>query len=243
MYSSLKNIILKLVPRKALFRIEYPIRYFYSLGYTGNKYQCNICEKNLSHFIPLGHDTLCPRCGSIQRTRRLYQLLKDEFLKDDIDMLDFSPSRSMYRKLKNQNFNYTGSDLSGDFLSDASYDITNISCNDESFDVITCYHVLEHVIEDEKAMSELYRVLKKGGVCIIQTPFKQGEMYEDYSITTPEEREKHFGQNDHVRVYSAKGLKERLEKAGFKVDVRIFQESKENKNSICENETVLVCSK
>ncbi|MBK6500196.1 MAG: methyltransferase domain-containing protein [Saprospiraceae bacterium] len=76
----------------------------------------------------------------------------------------------------------------------------------DKFDLIICYHILEHIIEDMLAMKELFRVLKPKGKIIIQTPFLGETIYEDYSINTPELRLKHFGQKDHVRIYAAQGL-------------------------------------
>lgn len=241
-YSKIKKIILKLIPKNVLFRYEYALRYFYYLFYLGNNFQCNICYKKISNFIALGNDRLCPRCGSLQRTRRLMQILNDGFLNENTKILDFSPSRSIYRVLKSKQ-NYLSSDLSGDFLFDVRYDITDIEAQKNSFDLIICYHILEHIVDDQKAMNELFRVLKNGGFCIIQTPFKTGEIYEDYSIKTPEEREKHFGQNDHVRIYSVSGLQKRLEDAGFKVVVKNFELDHENLHGFSSKETVLICNK
>jgi len=98
----------------------------------------------------------------------------------------------------------------GEFDADKHYNITNISESDNSFDLIICYHILEHIEDDHAAMKELYRVLKKGGSCIIQTPFKDGEISEDDKIKTAEDRIKYFGQEDHQRIYSVDGLKERF---------------------------------
>ena len=107
--------------------------------------------------------------------------------------------------------------------------------------LIICYHILEHIDSDQQAMKELFRVLKTDGTCLIQTPFKDGETYEDFSIKTKEDRLKHFGQDDHVRIYSISGLKERLEKSGFLVDVQTFP--KDDFFGLSENEHILVCSK
>lgn len=242
MYSSIKRFILKVVPKKVLFQYECSLRYFYALLYTGNKFQCNICDKKLSGFISLENDKLCPRCGSLQRTRRLWQVLNDGFLQHNIKILDFSPSRSIYRLLK-KNYNYLSSDLSGDFLSEVAYDITKIDTDTDSYDLIICYHVLEHIDNDTEAMKELFRVLKKGGNCFIQTPFKEGEIFEDSSIRLPKERQKFFGQFDHVRIYSVEGLKKRLENVGFKVTPKYFTSNNDNLHGFSKNETVLICRK
>lgn len=243
LYIVLKNAVLRIIPKAFLFRVEYPLRYLFYLKYAGNNFQCNICNKRIRSFINLDNDRLCPRCGSLQRTRRLWQLLNNELLNAELKILDFSPSRSIYRVMKKKGYSYLSSDLSGDFISDVSYDIKKINSADEYFDLIICYHILEHIDEDIKAMKELWRVIKKDGICIIQTPFKEGEIYEDSSITYPADREKHFGQSDHFRIYSVNGLKLRLENAGFRVEVRIFNENYTNINGFSEQETVLVCHK
>lgn len=227
MYKTIKQSLKTIIPKKILFKNELFFRWFYALIYTGNKHQCNICLKKLRAFIPLSsHDLLCPACGSRSRTRRLWLLLnKNNHIHGNV--LHFSPSRSIYRKLKkNSSIKYFSSDFEDEFLADYKFDITSIDQDDEKFDTIICYHILEHIIEDIKAMSELYRVLKPEGTICIQTPFKEGDIYEDYSITSRKEREIHFGQDDHVRIYSMDGLKNRLENVGFKVSINTFKQEK-----------------
>lgn len=245
MYQEVKHFISKLIPRRVLFRYEYPFRYLYYLRYTGNCFQCNICHKTIRSFIKINNDNrLCPRCGSFQRVRRLWQILNnDELLKNNYKILDFSPSRSIYRVMKKGNYSYFSSDLSGDFISDISYDIKHIGSVSECFDLIICYHILEHIDDDIMAMKELWRVLKKNRYCLIQTPFKDGYIFEDDTIKTPEERKHFFGQSDHVRIYSINGLKNRLEDVGFKVEIRNFTEKFDNFYGFSENETVLICHK
>lgn len=136
------------------------------------------------------------------------------------------------------------SDYENDFLADYKFDITNIDQPNETFDAIICYHILEHVIDDRKAMSELYRILKPNGTIVIQTPFKKGEIYEDYSILSAPERKQHFGQEDHVRVYSVYGLQGRLENAHFKVKTITFKETKDDfKLGFKSPEIVLIATK
>lgn len=189
-------------------------------------------------------ERICPFCGSLARSRRLWELLQSDYLRENIRILDFSPSRSLYRKFKREeNFSYTATDFSGEFLADKQYDITDLDLPDDSFDLIICYHILEHVEDDLKAMLELCRVLKSSGVCIIQSPFKEGDIFEDPSIRTPEERQKHYGQADHVRIYSVGGLAKRLSIAGFQVEVKAFTEKPGNKNGFKEQEYVLVAKK
>jgi predicted SAM-dependent methyltransferase len=245
MYNYLKQFLKRFISKKALFKYEPILRGIYYQFYRGADFQCNICGKKLRAFIsPGGKDKICPNCGSSSRSRRLWKLLESEFLKVNTAILDFSPSRSIYRKMKdNPSISYTSTDRSDDFLADKKWDITNIDARDESCDLAVCYHILEHIEDDIQATKELYRVLKEKGACIIQTPFKEGEIYEDSSTTTDEGRVKHFGQKDHVRIYSAKGLKERLSNCGFRVEIREYKEEIDNRNGFLEKETILICTK
>jgi SAM-dependent methyltransferase len=245
MYFFIKKLIKKLFPRKYLFKKELLFRNFYGLLYVGNTHQCNICNKNLHKFITLENkDLLCPFCGSLSRNRMLWLLLnKNNSIKGNI--LHFSPSRSLYRTLKKvKTINYYSTDFEDEFLADYKYNITAINQKEETFDIIICYHILEHVIDDQKALCELYRVLKQDGKAYIQTPFKEGNIYEDYTLVSPEERLKHFGQEDHVRIYSINELKARLENVGFKIKIETFEKSENDfKNGFIKPETVLIATK
>lgn len=243
MYQQLKSIAKSLLPQKMLFENEQTLRKLLLPLYKGNLCECNICNSKLKKFIPLENgNLLCPICGSLQRTRRLFKLLNDEFLNPGFSMLDFSPSRAIYRKLKNRpDITYYATDFENEFLADYHFDITNIDIENDSFDLISCYHILEHIVDDESAMSELYRVLKKSGYALIQTPFKEGNIYEDYSIKTPKEREINFGQDDHVRIYSVDGLEKRLQNAGFRTEIRLL--TQDDYYGFTANECVIICTK
>ena len=122
----------------------------------------------------------------------------------------------VFKKMKN--LDYTTADLYSPIV-DIKADILDLPFDDNSFDIILCNHVLEHIEDDTKAMSELYRVLKPNGMGIFQIPqdLSLEKTYEDFSITSEEERMKHFGQYDHVRIYG-KDYFDRLRKVGFKVE-------------------------
>lgn len=242
MYHKVKSIVKSLVPKSLLFWSEPFLRpYFLYPMYRGINYKCTVCEASLKAFITLPNgDRLCPRCGSLARDRRLSHLLNDRYLKGVSSILDFSPSRCHFRKMKKKfSDGYVSTDLSRDFIHDKEFDIRSLDVRNETFDIIICYHVLEHVIEDEKAMLELFRVLKPAGICLVQTPFKEGEIYEDYSFTSEKDRLREFGQKDHVRIYSVSGLKSRLEKSGFIVNVLNFKEKADNQLGFAAKETVL----
>ena len=225
MYKLLKTIFNTVFSKKLRYQLEPVLRSSYSIFKKGKNHFCVICNFESSSFELLqNNDLLCPKCGSLARDRRLWQILNEKFIKSNINVLDFSPSRTLYRNWKKEvDLKYISSDLSDNFIADVAYDITNIPQEKDQFDLIVCYHILEHVIYDAKAMSELHRVLKPNGTIILQTPFKEGAIYEDYTITSEADRLVHFGQIDHVRYYNVDGLKKRLENAGLKVQVHQYE--------------------
>ncbi len=243
MYEAIKKIGYYFIPKKFIKKNEGFFRSIISIKYIGNKYQCNICDFNMSNFVlQKDGEKICPKCGSLSRTRRLWKLVKGITQKKEI--LHFSASKSISQKIKKSSCNcYITSDFEGEFDAVKNYNIENIEEVDNTFNLIICYHVLEHIENDEKAMSELYRILKPNGECFIQTPFKEGDIFEDENIVSPEDRLKYFGQEDHLRIYSVEGLKTRLEKAKFKISIKHFKEDKNNKFGFHEDETVLIAKK
>ncbi|WP_417873988.1 class I SAM-dependent methyltransferase [Xanthomarina gelatinilytica] len=242
MYQALKKVALSVVPKKILFENEVFFRSIFAFHLRGKNHECTVCDHGIKKFIEIPDgDLLCPFCGSRSRTRRLYSFLNEKDLIRG-KVLHFSPSRSVYRLLKkNTEITYFSTDYEDEFLADYRYDITRIPLENNFFDLIICYHILEHIEDDKKAMEELCRVLKLGGTCIIQTPFKAGSIYEDFSKKTPEERLEVFGQEDHVRIYSAEGLRERLKENGFKnLEIKTFPA---NERYGFMEETVLIAKK
>lgn len=133
-----------------------------------------------------------------------------------ISVLHVAPEQIFFDLFKTfQHWTYTTTDLHSP-LADVRADLCALPMKDNSYDLILCNHVLEHIVEDTKAMKELYRVLKVGGTLIAQVPLEmdRSQTYEDFSITSPEKRAKAFGQYDHVRVYG-RDFFDRLKKAGF----------------------------
>ena len=239
MYEQLK----KRIPKTFIKNNEKLLRNLVSIFYIGNNYQCNICNFKMSRFIKLNNNNrLCPKCGSLPRTRKLWDLLQHEI--QDKTVLHFSPSSSIKRKIELfDNITYVTSDYAGEFIATKRLDIESIDEPNDTYDIIICYHVLEHIEHDIKAMKELLRIIKPTGRCFIQTPFKTGDTYENDEVKTDEERLIHFGQKDHVRIYSAENLMDRLESVGFHTKLRVYETADNNTYGFNSNEKVIIAEK
>ena len=166
-------------------------------------------------------NAICNNCGSLERHRFLwlaFTTLTNGTSVSDCSCLHFAPEpcfQQHFQTLFGDNY-YTGDIQPG--RAKYEVDITNICFSENKFDYIVCSHVLEHVIEDITALKELYRVLKVGGLAFLSVPMRDGNTYEDYNITSPEEREKHFKQYDHVRHYGRDDFADRVKSVGFHVE-------------------------
>jgi len=184
---------------------------------------CNLCGAT-ARFTEFNNrpEATCPNCKSRERHRLLMHYMRNEtrLFHDKLDMLHFSPIGPEKDILRNApNLHYVTADYSQG--EDLRLDLTSVEQPDASWDVIVAYHVLEHIVEDQKAIHEMYRILRPGGQAILQVPLEPGRktIYEDTAIVSPKERARHFGGHaDHVRLYSAGGFKQRLEAAGFVVE-------------------------
>jgi len=252
MYRLLKLTYRKLIPNSIHYRIEPFIRLFiYYLFYKGALVKCSICLSDAKKFISISfkesEDKLCPKCGSLSRSRALVKYVEDNFQNEKLKILDFSPHRSIHDFFKSKFENYISTDFEDQFYAEKNYDITEIEEKDNSFDLIICFHVLEHILEDDKAINELHRILKKNGVLIIQVPLKKGTTYEDFSITTPEDRLEAFGQEDHVRIYGHKSIEEKLKGFLFSVETvdisKNFNASDKKLFGISNKEIIFKCIK
>ncbi|WP_373091566.1 class I SAM-dependent methyltransferase [Zhongshania sp.] len=139
-------------------------------------------------------------------------------------VLHIAPEKCLDDRLKKM---YGSSYLTADIqpgLAMECMDITDIKYNDETFDVIFCSHVLEHISDDKKAINELTRVLKSGGWAIILVPIDGDYTHEDPAITDPKMREELYGQSDHVRLYGLKDYLGLLESTGLEVSVYFPQD-------------------
>jgi len=213
------------IPRKYLQRVAQFATRLTSVFYLGNKVECTVCKKHYRKFLPYGYvepreNALCPKCLALERHRlmQLYLVNKTNFYTGNPHVLHVAPEFCFIKRFeKLLGDNYITADLESP-LAKVKMDVQDIPFPDNTFDVIFCNHIMEHVESDIKALQELYRVLKPGGWGIIQSPinYDRETTYEDPSIVTPEERTKHFGQHDHVREFGADYGK-RLAMGGFTV--------------------------
>ena len=221
------SFLIRKIPRKYLQIISPPFLKLLGLVYAGNNVQCPVCMHSFRKFLPYGRQSranaLCPNCLALERHRLMYLYLKEKtgFFKDDLKVLHVAPEACFIHRFEQMdNLDYVTADIESP-LAKVKMDIHDIPFDENTFDVVFCNHVMEHVHDDIKSMSELHRVLKPGGWGIIQIPLfhpMPDITDEDTSITDPAERERRFGQDDHVRLYG-KDYPDRLRKGGFHVTV------------------------
>lgn len=241
------------------------------LFYYGNKYYCNICNKSFRKFLDGGFDLqvikdmeivgagrrphICPNCQSTDRDRLIKSFFDNnkDLMTCEIKLLHIAPEPSLnnyLKKLKNIDYITAAKYHEGIYYPEDMIlvDLTDMHFSDSEFDFIICNHVLEHIDNDKLALSELFRVLRKGGTAILQVPFssKLNETYENSDIKTVKEREEHFGQFDHVRLYG-KDYPNKLTNAGFILNTYQVKNNLEKKEidrlKLFKNEPLFVVTK
>jgi len=261
---AIKNTIKAFIPIELRPCVNLIIRKIYFFGF---KFKCPVCQSKIKLFKPLGFDfpvirekqivggglrnAMCPVCRSSDRVRLLYLILRNntEIFTKQTRLLHIAPEKPLEKIFqKHKNIIYLTADLVPENVME-QMDITNIQYPENNFDTIICNHVLEHIPDDLKAMKELYRILKSGGWAILQVPFSKilDKTFEDPSITSPIDRERIFGQKDHVRIYG-KDYSDRLKQAGFIVKEYKWPKDHDlqNPNNILglnEDEVVFYCRK
>ena len=249
--------ILNTIPRPWLIKVSYLVRPIIAFSLKGDRFTDPIDGKNFRKFLPYGYgkqreNALSPSTLSLERHRLMWLFLRDEttFFTSEkkLKTLHIAPEQcflDIFRK--QENLEYTTSDLESP-IADVKADICDLPFKDNSFDVVFCNHVLEHITDDKKAMQELFRVMKRGGFGVFQIPqdLSRENTFEDNSITDKKERAKIFGQYDHVRIYG-KDYFNKLRSIGFKVDEIDYTQkiSSEKLERFClmKNEILPVCYK
>ena len=252
---SLIKLFLNIFSRSFLLRISFFVKPILKILMYGNKFTDPIDGNTFRAFLPYGYNkirnnVLSPSTYSLERHRLLWLYLKNEtsFFKAKLKVLHFAPESALMNQFKKlKNLSYDTIDLNSP-IADIKADICDLPFLDNSYDFILCNHVLEHIVDDNKAIRELYRVLKKNGVGVFQVPidYNRDTTFEDFSVTNKKERNKLFGQYDHVRIYGLDFF-DRLQKAGFSVE-RCEYTSKLSKEDIIKfclpkKEIIPICRK
>lgn len=249
------SLVTRLIPRHYLHHVSHIFLQFFSLFMRGNNFEDPINGITYRKLLPYGRinprvNALAPDSMSLERHRLLWLYLnqKTNFFKDNLRFLHIAPEYCFLPIFKKQkNLNYTTADLNSPWA-DVKMDIHQIPYQDNSFDVIMCNHVLEHVEDAHKVMSEFYRVMKKGGWGIFQVPIdtSREETFDDPTITDSKEREKHYWQADHLRLFG-NDYGKKLAAVGFEVveDNFINELSKEEveRFALPKGEIIYFCKK
>jgi SAM-dependent methyltransferase len=238
-------------PGRLLKQVFLQVRGLY---YRGHRYTCPVCNHRFRKMLPGGFDLpvirekhiigagrrendICPLCQSTDRDRLIYCYLKYEtdLFEQPYALLHIAPEPSLYKVFsQSDNLDYHPATkyAEGYYYSQKveTADLLDLHFDESTFDWVICNHVLEHIPNDRRAMHEIFRVLKPGGHAILQVPYAPSleKTYEDPTITSRADREKYFGQFDHVRIYG-RDYSERLEKAGFRV--RLIHQEKDFKHT------------
>ncbi len=230
-----KSWIERALPERTQARLWRAYRHWRT---RGDRYECPLCGAHLKTLWPRGLDhpvlarydiigggyrehASCPICGSTERERLVYLYLREHtgLGRQPMRLLHVAPEPQLGRLLQGMALvDYLSADLYEEDVM-VKMDVTDIQFPDASFDAIICNHVLEHVPDDTQAMREMYRVLKPGGWAILQVPYSEliTTSLEDPTLSSPEERARVFGQEDHVRIYARDDYLRRLQDAGFRV--------------------------
>ncbi|GAA4108488.1 class I SAM-dependent methyltransferase [Aquimarina addita] len=249
------KLILNTIPRPLLIRLSYLATPILAFILKGKKYTDPIDGRSFSKFLPYGYgnqrdNVLSPSTLSLERHRLLWLFLqkKTDFFTTPAKVLHFAPEQAFYKRFRAlKHLDYTTTDLNSP-LADVKADICDLPFSSNTYDVIFCNHVLEHIPDDTKAMKEILRILKPEGMAILQIPqdLDRASTFEDNSITDAKERAKIFGQYDHVRVYG-RDYFDKLRSIGFKVEevdfTKMLSSEEVIKYCLAPGEIIPVCYK
>lgn len=226
---------------------------FFAKMNSGKDVTCPICDHSYKKFLPYGRiaraNALCPNCLSLERHRLIWLFLeeKTDFFTAPLRVLHIAPEHCFIERFEElKNLDYITADIESP-LAKVKMDVHDIPFPDNSFDVLFCNHVLEHVEDDIRSCAEFNRVLRPNGWGILQSPvYPIEKTLEDKNVTDPDERERMFGQRDHVRKFG-KDYAGRLSRSGLKIEESLFVKeiSPEvvKQNALPSEEVIFVCRK
>jgi predicted SAM-dependent methyltransferase len=225
------------------------------LLFMGTRYTCPCCGWHIrafndgNAFLKKRSLSYCPRCNSKSRHRRIWLFLqnKTNLFTDTLSLFEVSPKFSFARRFTQMSkIQYLGADIYLRPYISLKMDLAATALKAESFDAVLCIHVLEEIIEDRRAMDEIYRILKPEGWAVVSVPTQIDQpTYEDTSITNPKERKRAFGEPDHVRVYGF-DLADRLKESGFHVELDLAEDIPQQtreKYGLRGDENIFYCRK
>lgn len=243
--SRAKSVLKAILPNLVLELVD-----LYSRTRGTHVANCPICGyrgvfKNFGY--PPRINALCPKCNSLERHRLFYYyLLKDlnrnsAYMKSKV--LHFA-AEPILEKILRTSFgqDYSTADLA--LKSDLQLDVEDLKIESNSIGTVICMHVLEHV-NDEKAISELFRILEKGSFLILAFPIIEAweKTYENSEVRSEIERLIHFGQIDHIKYYG-RDVRDRIKKHGFQIVEEIMSSPELCvQYNFLRGETIFVCKK
>lgn len=250
---SIISFVIRYVPRPLLQTISPLAMTILSRLNKGSNVECPVCGSHYKKFLPYGRiareNALCPSCLALERHRLMWLFLKKEtnFFSAPLKVLHVAPEHCFINRFEAlPNLDYITADIESP-LAKVKMDVHSIPFPENTFDVIFCNHVLEHVDDDILACSEFNRVLKPGGWGILQSPvYALDKTLEDKTITDPADRERIFGQRDHVRKFG-KDYAERLRKSGLQIEENQFVKTLSSelikRYALPQDEVLFICRK
>jgi SAM-dependent methyltransferase len=220
------NAVRRLLTTKAAYKMECPC--------------CGQQARFRSTGLPPRLNALCPNCGSFERHRLLHLFLNNNpAIFNRSSVLHFAPEPAVRQVIEPKAVKYVACDIEPG-RDVVKIDIENIDLPSETFDLVICLHVLEHV-DDAAALAEIYRVLKPGGTALLMFPIIEGwdRTLEIPAVTTPEDRLRYFGQEDHVR-YFGRDVRDRIRAAGFDLSEFTAEEPDVSRYGLLRGEKIFV---
>lgn len=248
----IKKIYKALLPLKLRNQIRRSVRKSFSFLHSGDAFYCVCCDRAFDKFLTKGNtprpNAECPHCGSLERVRLLDLYLEQElklYESSGLCILHIAPEACLKKKISStKNVTYIDGDLNP-ANADHIVDLTDIHFPDNHFDLILCSHVLGHIPDEAKAISEMYRVLKKGGTALVMSliNLEAQKTFEDAAITTAEARLRTYGEPDLFRLHGL-DLDKRIRASGFtveKIDYRLeFSEAEKKRMQLGDGQRELI---